>query len=264
MLTNAANAQRYISFVVRDDNQHGRLPLPAERDDLPGLQQLPRGHRDAASTSSTASPAIVPATGTVGRRRSPSTAPTPAATVPGQFAGDSWNWERLLHRLAGEVGLRRHLLDRPGHPHRRRPAAAVQGVPLGRARRVLVQGDVRRGDRRPRPRASTSASSARTSPTGRCGSSPRPRGAADRVMVCYKDDGAGPGEGLDGHPAPARPAPVPARAGAGRRAVHRPPQERGQGCDVRRPEQLALGLAKAPASTTAARSPASWATRPTG
>ena len=57
---------------------------------------------------------------------------------------------------------------------------------------------------------------------------PSAAGVANRVMVCYKSADRGPGEGLDGDGALARPAGEQAGAEPGRRPVHSAPAERRQ------------------------------------
>ena len=124
---------------------HRRPALSAERDHLPGLQQLPRSARARACTSSTATAPPCRRPDTIRAAKVSFDRPYADGYGSGQLAGNSWNWERYYIGWLEQSGYDVTLLDESGHPHQRRPAARLQGFPVGRARRVLVEGD---GERR--------------------------------------------------------------------------------------------------------------------
>ena len=103
----------------------------------------------------------------------------------GDGSSDFLGLELPLIMLMESMGLDvTYTTDVDVHPEPERLAAA-QVVLVARPRRVLVDGDARRGRGGPRPRGSTLRSSARTRRSARSGSSRR--AGPNRLQVCYKD-----------------------------------------------------------------------------
>src|SRR6266536_3097728 len=120
-LINAQGYENYVVFTVRDDSRTSALLYQQSVTTYQSYNNYPDVPRHDPRGQGVLRPALC-------RRR--------IGSVPGMGG--------LLHPLAGGERLRHHLLHRRRYRPERRATAQPQRLPLGGARRVLVEGHVRR------------------------------------------------------------------------------------------------------------------------